>query len=157
MNKLFKGQISFRAVFSKCAQARYYHGILVATGISCKPHLLNNTSVLTNILQFHSDSWLFQQCILYLEWMVYTQSVCTNINSIQASIGKAQNWRCPLHNFYWWDALLLSEVLSATTSSSWAKNSSIWSCVYSMQWVFSNSILVYGIWTCKFQPDLSVP
>ena len=31
MNKLFKGQISFRAVFSKCAQARYYHGILAAT------------------------------------------------------------------------------------------------------------------------------
>ena len=33
MNKLFKGQISFRAVFSKCAQARYYHGILAATEI----------------------------------------------------------------------------------------------------------------------------
>ena len=31
MNKLFKGQISFRAVFSKCARARYYHGILAAT------------------------------------------------------------------------------------------------------------------------------
>ena len=33
MNKLFKGQISFKAVFSKCAQARYYHGILAATEV----------------------------------------------------------------------------------------------------------------------------
>ena len=32
MKQLFKGQISFQAVFSKCAQARYYHGILAATG-----------------------------------------------------------------------------------------------------------------------------
>ena len=31
MNKLFKGQISCKAVFSKCAQARYYYGILAAT------------------------------------------------------------------------------------------------------------------------------
>ena len=31
MNQLFKGQISCKAVFSKYAQARYYHGILAAT------------------------------------------------------------------------------------------------------------------------------
>ena len=33
MNQLFKGQISCKAVFSKCARARYYHGILAATVI----------------------------------------------------------------------------------------------------------------------------
>ena len=33
MNKLFKGQISFQAVFSKQARDSYYHGILAATGI----------------------------------------------------------------------------------------------------------------------------
>ena len=31
MKQLFKGQISFQAVFSKQAQDSYYHGILAAT------------------------------------------------------------------------------------------------------------------------------
>ena len=33
MNQLFKGQISCKAVFSKCAQARYYHRVLAATEV----------------------------------------------------------------------------------------------------------------------------
>ena len=33
MKQLFKGQISFQAVFSKQAQDSYYHGILAATDI----------------------------------------------------------------------------------------------------------------------------
>ena len=42
MNKLFKGQISFQAVFSKCARARYYHGILAATDLDNQGPFLGN-------------------------------------------------------------------------------------------------------------------
>ena len=33
MKQLFKGQISCKAVFLKCAQARYYYGVLVAADL----------------------------------------------------------------------------------------------------------------------------
>ena len=49
MNKLFKGQISFQAVFSKCAQARYYHGILAATDKSIDWFIPLNSLIHANV------------------------------------------------------------------------------------------------------------
>ena len=33
MKQIFKGQISSKAVFLKCVQARYYYGVLVAADL----------------------------------------------------------------------------------------------------------------------------